>query len=291
MSTLRTADTAAPSLQPFKNNPISINSLLDSGHTRHADCSVQEKPALELFPGRPRMTGAHMTRFNRFAALLGVALVSTQAHAVDVSFTSGAGLAQSYGNTYTATTDGLTVSASAWSSTGRANQFAQAALTLTPGVGLGVCSSQEKVGCTAKNFADALGNKGADDLILFTFSSAVTLQSLSMIQFGGDSDLSLWAGAGAFSPAGLKAGQMGTATLYDNTSNVDGIRDVNLASFTGSYDWLAVAARIGQNDDFAKLRALTITPVAQPVPDAAPWMTMLAGLGLVGFRVSRRRQI
>jgi len=230
-----------------------------------------------------------MTLFNRFAALLGIALVSAQAHAVDVSFTSGAGLAQSYGNTYTTTVDGLTISASAWSSTARANQFGQAALTLTPGFGLGVCSSQEKANCTAKNFADALGNKGADDLILFTFSSAVNLQSLSMLQFGGDSDLSIWAGAGAFSPAGLKASLIGTATLYDNISNVNTVKTVSLASFTGSYDWIAVAARIGQNNDFAKLQSLTINPVAQPVPDAATWMTMLAGLGLVGFRVSRRQ--
>src|SRR5574340_1166781 len=156
-----------------------------------------------------------MTPFNRFAAVLGIALVSAQAHAVDVSFLSGAGLAQRYGNRYTATADGLTITASAWSSTGRANRFEQAALTLTPGVGLGVCSSQEKAGCTAGNFADALGNKGADDLILFTFSSAVTLQSLSMVQLGGDSDLSLWAGTGAFSPAGMKAGLIGPATWYN----------------------------------------------------------------------------
>lgn len=230
-----------------------------------------------------------MTPFNRFAALLGIALISAPAHAIDFSFASGAGLTQSFGNAYTATVDDLTVTASAWSSTGRASQFEQAALTLTPGVGLGVCSGQEKVGCTAKNFADALGNKRADELILFSFSSTVTLASLSMIQSGGDSDLSLWAGTGAFSPAGLTASGIGPATLYDNTNAVDTVKIVSLASFTGNYDWIAVAARIGQNDDFAKLQSLTVNRVAQPVPETATWITMLAGLGLVGFRVSRRR--
>src|SRR3569623_2457055 len=108
------------------------------------------------------MTGADMTPFNRFVAILDIALVSVQAHAVDVSFTSGAGLAQSYGNTHTTTVDGLTISASAWSSTARANQFEQAALPLTPGFGLGVCSSQEQAHSTAKHIPDALGNNGAE---------------------------------------------------------------------------------------------------------------------------------
>src|SRR3569623_1475778 len=126
------------------------------------------------------MTGADMTPFNRFVAILDIALVSVQAHAVDVSFTSGAGLAQSYGNTHTTTVDGLTISASAWSSTARANQFEQAALPLTPGFGLGVYNSQEKAICTAKNFVDAVGKKGGEDLILFSFCSAGNLQSVSM---------------------------------------------------------------------------------------------------------------
>ncbi len=229
-----------------------------------------------------------MNVFNRFAATLGIALVMTQAQAVDFSFVSNTGLAQAYGNTYTSTMNGLTLSASAWSSTGKGGKFEAAALNVGTS-GMGVCSSKEKVDCTAKNSADALGNKGADDLILFSFSSTVTLQSLSMAQFGRDSDLSIWAGTGAFSPDGMEASQIGSATLYDNASKVNTVNNVSLASFTGSYDWIAVAARIGQNDDFAKLQSLTANPVAQPVPDAAIWMTMLAGLGLVGFRVSRRQ--
>ena len=59
----------------------------------------------------------------------------------------------------------------------------------------------------------------------------------------------------------------------------------------GLYDWVAIAANATAIDrfaDYAKLQSLTVNPVAQPVPDAATWMTMLAGLGLVGFRVSRR---
>jgi len=243
-----------------------------------------------------------MTAFNRFATVLGFALISVQAQAVDFSFTSGTVSAAALGNSYTASAGGVTLAASAWSSTGRAGQFQTAALTLTPGAGMGACNRIEGVDCSASNFDGALGNNTdrnnsnttASDLILFSFSSAVNLRSLTLRQYGGDSDLSLWAGTGTFSPAGLKARLLeGTATSYNNTSNVNTIKSVSLAAYTGSYDWLAIAASVTNPDrfaDLARLQSLTINPVAQPVPEAATWMTMLAGLGLVGFRVSRRMQ-
>lgn len=237
-----------------------------------------------------------MNAFNRFSTLLGFVLVSAHAQAVDFSFTSGTVSAAAFGNSYTASVSGVTLTASAWSSTGKAYRFATAALTLAPGAGLGVCNSQEGLNCTGSGFADALSNqnKKADDLILFTFSQAVTLQSLTLQQFGGDADLSLWAGTGAFSPAGLSASKLGgTSTSYNNTSSVNDIKSVSLAAYTGSYDWLAIAASSINKDklaDFAKLQSLTINPVTQPVPEAATWMTMLAGLGLICFRVKRRMQ-
>ncbi|WP_461577903.1 PEP-CTERM sorting domain-containing protein [Thiobacillus sp.] len=235
-----------------------------------------------------------MKAFKRYAALLGFALVSAQAQAVEFSFTSGAAVPPAaFGNTYSATTDGLTLTASAWSDTAgskktRVKLFESAALTVAPDFGMGVCNQDGKLTCASKNNDDALGNKGADDLILFSFSSTVSLQSLTAYQLGKDADLSVWAGIGTFSPGGMSSSAIGTATPYQNANTVAGIRIVDLSTFTGSYDWLAVAARIGHSDDFAKLTSLTVTPVTQAVPDAASWMTMLAGLGLVGFAVKRR---
>jgi len=230
-----------------------------------------------------------MTAFNRFAAILGFALFSSQVQAVEFSFTSGTVAPDAFGNTYSATVNGLTLTASAWSSTGRRNRFQTAELEIYPGFGLGVCNRDEKINCMTKDNAHALGNKDADDLILFSFSSAVSLNTLSMLQFGGDSDLSLWAGTGSFSPNGMKASTLGTASLYSNTSPANNmVKSVSLDAFTGTYDWLAVAARIGQQDDFAKLQSLTIVPVTQPVPEAETWTMLLAGVGLVGFAVRRR---
>lgn len=229
-----------------------------------------------------------MNAFNRFAAILGLVLVSAQAQAVEFSLVSGAVPPEAYGNTYTTTLNGLTLTASAWSSTGRRSAFETAELEIYQGVGMGVCNRDEGIKCADKNYSHALDNNGADDLILFSFSSAVSLKFLTMLQLEGDSDLSLWAGRGAISPGGMQAGALGTATLFGNTSSTNAIKSISLDTFTGTYDWLAVATRIGQKNDFAMLQSLTIAPVTQPVPDAATWMTMLAGLGLVGFAVKRR---
>ena len=229
-----------------------------------------------------------MIAFNRFAAILGLALVSAQAQAVEFSLVSGAVSPEAYGNTYTATVDGLTLTASAWSSTGRRSAFETAELEIYPGFGMGVCNRDEGINCAGANYSHALDNKGADDLILFSFSGAVSLKSLTMLQFGGDSDLSLWAGTGAIDLNGMTPTALGTANLYSNTSSTNTVKGVSLGAFTGTYDWLAVAARVGQNNDFAKLQSLTITPVAQPVPEAETWVMLLAGVGLIGFAVRRR---
>lgn len=220
-----------------------------------------------------------MNAFNRYAAILGFALVSAHAQAVEFSFTSA--------GTITDTSTGLTITSSAWSDTAAGNQFETATLSFATD-GMGVYNRTEKPTPGQGNTADALGNSKGSDLVLFSFSSQVSLQSLTTYQVGKDSDLSLWAGSGTFSLDGMTSSALGTATLYENTDTVAGIRIVDLSTFTGSYDWLAVAARIGEKDDFAKLTSLSVTPVAQPVPDAATWMTMLAGLGLVGFSVKRR---
>lgn len=230
-----------------------------------------------------------MNVYHRFFACLGFALASTHAQAVEISFTSVAAIPQAKGNTYTATDTltGLTTTASAWSSATK-GKFAKATLTLTQGSGLGACRKDEGVDCTGSAFADALGNNGFSDVIVFSFSGAVTLQSLTLLQVGGDSDLSLWAGTGSINLNGMTSDALGAASLYSNTSLENATRSVSLAAFSGTYNWLAVAARIGEYDDFAKLQSLTVEPVAQPVPEAKTWTMLLAGMALVGFAVRRR---
>ena len=226
--------------------------------------------------------------FTLRSALLGAALLSTQAAAVEFSFVSGNPAPEAFGNSYAQTLDGLTATATAWSTTGLGGRYQTAELEIYGGYGMGVCNRNEGVNCSTSGNMHALDNKDGTDLILFRFSSAVKLDSLTLLQFGGDSDLSLWAGTGSLNPADLKPSALGSASSFNNTSQVNDIKTVNLSNFIGTYDWLAVSARLAQVNDFAKLRTLKVEAVTSPVPEADSWAMLLAGLGLVGFAVRRR---
>jgi len=226
--------------------------------------------------------------FTLRSALLGAALLSTQAAAVEFSFVSGNPAPEAFGNSYAQTLDGLTATATAWSTTGPGGRYQTAELEIYSGYGMGVCNRSEGVNCSSSGNMHALDNKGGTDLILFRFSSAVHLDNLTLLQFGGDSDLSLWAGSGNLTPANLKPSALGSASSFSNSSRINDIKSVDLSNFTGAYDWLAVSARLAQANDFAKLRTLNVQAVATPVPEADSWAMLLAGLGLVGFAARRR---
>ena len=225
--------------------------------------------------------------FSLRSALLVAALFSAQAAAVEFTFVSGNPAPEAFGNSYAQTLDGLTTTVTAWSTTGRRGSYQTAELEIYSGYGMGVCSRSEGINCSSSGNMHALDNKGADDLILFRFSSAVQLDSLTLHQFGGDSDLSIWAGSGSLNLDGVKPATLGSATPFSSTSSINDIKAVDLSSFTGTYDWLAVSARLAQANDFAKLQTLTVRATS-PVPEPRSWAMLLAGLGLIGFAVRRR---
>ena len=225
--------------------------------------------------------------FSLRSALLGAALFSAQAAAVEFTFVSGNPAPEAFGNSYAQTLDGLTTTVTAWSTTGRRGSYQTAELEIYSGYGMGVCSRSEGINCSSSGNMHALDNQGADDLILFRFSSAVQLESLTLHQFGGDSDLSIWAGSGSLNLDGVKPATLGSATPFSSTSGINDIKAVDLSSFTGTYDWLAVSARLAQANDFAKLQTLTVRATS-PVPEPRSWAMLLAGLGLIGFAVRRR---
>lgn len=230
-----------------------------------------------------------MNAANKLSAVLSLCIMSASAQAVDFSFLSNPVTPEAFGNSLVMTQQNLTLTATAWSTTGSGNTFQTAELEIYSGYGMGVCNRIEGVNCSNTGNSHALDNAGADDLILFKFSNAVRLDTLNLLQFGGDSDLSLWAGTGTLNLTGKTASGLGTATLITNSNSQNTSRTITLGStLNGQYDWLAVAARIGQENDYAKLRALTVDPVAAPVPEAESWAMLLAGLGLVGFAVRRR---
>ena len=226
--------------------------------------------------------------FTLRSALLATVLLSTQAAATEFFFLSGNPTPETFGNSYSQTLDGLTTTATAWSTTGKKNSYETAELEIFSGYGMGVCNRGEGVNCSNSGNMHALDNKNSVDLILFRFSSSVQLTNLNLLQFNGDSDLSLWAGTGSLNLAVLKPASLGSETLAFSNSTVNNFKTVDLSKFVGTYDWLAVSARLSDKDDFAKLTSLKVQAATTPVPEADTWAMLLAGLGLVGFAVHRR---
>lgn len=235
-----------------------------------------------------------MNVLSKLATFLSLLILSAQVQAVEFSFLSNRMATSSFGNSYSDTVDGLTLTATAWATTGKRGQLQTAALGMYPGYGIGVCNRSEGRNCSSRQNQHSLDNRGADDMILFTFSSSVQLDALNYKQYGGDSDFSMWAGTGEITLNGLKPSQLDAATLFNNQNPANTIRSLDLDNaFDGHYDWLIVSARIGQNNDYMKLRGLSVSPVSligsvTPVPEADTWALMLAGLGLVGWAVRRR---
>jgi len=227
--------------------------------------------------------------FTLRSAMLGAALLSTQAVATEFSFVSGNPVPETFGNSYSQTLDGLTTTATAWSTTGQGGRYETAELEIYSGSGMGVCSRTEGVNCSSIGNMHALDNSGSEDLILFSFSKSVQLSNLTLLQFvGSNSDLSLWAGTGSQNLTNLKSSDLGRATLAVNSSQISDIKTVDLSGLAGKYDWLAVSARLSKTNDFAMLRTLNAQSAPTPVPEADNWAMLLAGLGLVGFAVRRR---
>ena len=189
-----------------------------------------------------------MNAFNRYAAILGFALVSTQAHAVaaqnvNISFDPILWTVDATSNAYSYTGSGLTITSKGWSATAAGNQ------------------------------------------ILFSFSTPVSLNNLTVDSSGGTSlRMSAVNTLGATVDYIPQTIGLSKSTVSLNLNNV----------FKDYYNQFAVTNFIQATSGFDKLQSLkvmtnlNINPVAQPVPDAATWMTMLAGLGLVGFAVKRR---
>ena len=76
----------------------------------------------------------------KLSAALTLAVLSAQVQAVEFSFLGSVATPKIFGNTYTAKADTLTLTASAWSTTGIRGRFQTAELEIYPDYGMGVCN-------------------------------------------------------------------------------------------------------------------------------------------------------
>jgi hypothetical protein len=227
-----------------------------------------------------------MTAISRSTLIL-TALLSAPAGAIEFQLHGGS-VSGGFGNARTQTLEGVSVTATAWSTTGRGNRYQTAELGVFGTLGMGVCNRDEGPGCGARDASHALDNAAGKDLILFSFSAPVRLGGLTLAQIGTDSDLSLWAGTTTPDLEGSKSSSLGAATHADSRLTGYQMKTVDLSGFSGQYNWLAVSSRLAQANDIARLHKLTVYAPVTPVPEADTWAMLMAGLGLVGYTVRRR---
>lgn len=121
---------------------------------------------------------------------------SAEATSITWDFT-GSGSNGAFGNSRSVSQNGITVTATAWGYTadllgGRDNGFQTAALGRWP-TGLGVCNQAEGARCGSPEHQ--VDNRGADDWVLFQFSTTVDPLSVRIDPYGTwDTDVSYWVG-------------------------------------------------------------------------------------------------
>ncbi|WP_227815683.1 exosortase-dependent surface protein XDP1 [Nitrogeniibacter aestuarii] len=227
-----------------------------------------------------------------------------------------------WANTRSFTSNGITVTASAWANTsGTANQQLETAyLSAYGSSGLGVINRDGYSSSSSdKDYNDVIGdgqehsmdNDQRYDSILLSFSEAVNVAGLRNGWYSGDSDLSVMAylGAGAPSLSGLtysnltSNGWVGIADLSDVGTSWGATNSTTFSSY-----WLVGAFNPAFNgntswstgNDMVKLAAVSANVCTGVVSNGTcgqqstgvpePGSLALAGLGLLGVLGMRRRR-
>ena len=240
-----------------------------------------------------------IVRVRHVALAVGLALsVATGARATDYTWNTESADSSPrpvpIGNvlSFTSTAGGQVIDVAGWSSQNGGN-FGMASLNEYSGYGLGVCNSNEFAGsCPQPQHTIDNNTGGYDDFVLITFSSNVTVDSISLKAFGG-TDATYFVGTmpltgGTFSLAALNPLSAGLGTAFQSSGGSSD-RAISPIGLTGNFILIGASdLPLSGADDFFKITALTASaPV--PVPEPATWSLMIAGFGAMGWFCRRRR--
>lgn len=236
------------------------------------------------------MIGKYLGRFAIVAAAA-CAVVPAQATSFVFTSSSNSALSGTFGNSYGVTSGGITVTATAWSTSGLANTNLPGAAYLGRYTnGLGVTNSIEGNGTS--NNSHSIDNVGSYDFVRLVFSQAVNLTGMTLVGYPVDGssnniDTDAWVsygtGTGAFNTSSLWQGYIARGVDVNN--------GVGYSSANFSTVWLIGAARsTTDRDDGFKLAAITAVTqsIVPQVPEPATWLTMIFGFGLMGSTLRRR---
>lgn len=225
------------------------------------------------------------------AAATAFALFAQASHAAPVDFSFEGSPAGGNAAGYVYTSGGLTATVTGWSVSGTGVLNAASIGRHGVGYGLGICSESP---CGSPQHA--ADNDGNDEFFMIRFSQKVDPTSVTIRQFNTDGDFDYITGNLTGAQAQLQGSTVtGLLALLGGTPLTQDVGISDIASTwsltSGFVDTLLIGARGDQNDDYFKLRGLSVS--TQDVPPGTvplPGTAALIGVAAFGLGLSRRRR-
>jgi len=231
--------------------------------------------------------------------------MSAQATSLSLDFTSSGGVdtgdtGGAFGNVRTYTNDGVTVTVTAWGLTGHSDttfQTANLGQYTGTNLGLGVCNQNEGKNCDSPTHQ--VDNAGANDFVLFQFSSIITSPiTITITPYGTyDRDVTYYTGNAASglnlsgdALSGLSG--VGLNNVQNSDSTVSSSSRTVTLSVSGGVNSILFGAGVGgdANADYFKINGLTANVTAAPEPATTACVgAALIGLAALARRLNRRR--
>ncbi|UZK67751.1 PEPxxWA-CTERM sorting domain-containing protein [Sphingomonas sp. M1-B02] len=220
-------------------------------------------------------------------AIAGAMFLSVPAVAGTFVLTSGSNSSTSgaAGNSKVVVADGITMTATAWSTDNTGVAFLpEAAYLGRYTTGVGVTNNNEGNGRDGNSHV--IDNIGSYDFVRLVFSVPVVLTGLSRTAFdvvGGSAvdDWDAWVSYGStgFGTAALWQGYLNRGVTVPNNGS--------LSNTNAGTTWLVGAARNDSQDRDDGFKLTSVSAVSA-VPEPTTWAMMLVGFGFIGAAMRRR---